>query len=87
MKLTLLGAGAWGTALSIAFAGKHEVTLWSREEDVAVDLRNTRENRRFFPGYLLPASVKGKLIGEVGEDLTKAPTKALSRHVGAFLTL
>lgn len=36
---------------------------------------------------LLPTSVKGKLIGEVGEDLTKAPTKALSRHVGAFLTL
>jgi len=36
---------------------------------------------------LLPASVKGKLIGEIDEDLTKAPTKALSRHVGAFLTL
>lgn len=36
---------------------------------------------------LLPASVKGKLIGEVSEDLTKAPTKALSRHVGVFLAL
>ena len=48
MKITLLGAGAWGTALAIAFAGKHDVTLWSREEDVAVDLLNTRENKRFF---------------------------------------
>ena len=57
MKITLLGAGAWGTALAIAFAGKHDVTLWSREEDVAVDLQNTRENHRFFPGYKLPASV------------------------------
>lgn len=57
MKITLLGAGAWGTALAIAFAGKHEVTLWSREEDVAVDLLNTRENKRFFPGYRLPDSV------------------------------
>lgn len=57
MKLTLLGAGAWGTALSIAFAGKHQVTLWSREADVAVDLRETRENRRFFPGYKLPEAV------------------------------
>lgn len=57
MKLTLLGAGAWGTALSIAFAGNHEVTLWSRETDVAVDLKNTRENRRFFPGYRLPDNV------------------------------
>lgn len=57
MKITLLGAGAWGTALAIAFAGKHAVTLWSREEDVAADLLATRENRRFFPGYRLPESV------------------------------
>jgi len=57
MKITLLGAGAWGTALAIAFAGKHEVVLWSREADVAVDLQNTRENHRFFPGYKLPESV------------------------------
>lgn len=57
MKITLLGAGAWGTALAIAFAGKHDVTLWSREEDVAVDLLNNRENKRFFPGYRLPESV------------------------------
>jgi len=57
MRITLLGAGAWGTALAIAFAGKHAVTLWSREEDVADDLVATRENHRFFPGYLLPESV------------------------------
>jgi len=58
MNITLLGAGAWGTALAIAFAGKHPVTLWSREADVAVDLKNTRENRRFFPGYKLPDGVR-----------------------------
>ena len=57
MRITLLGAGAWGTALAIAFAGKHEVTLWSREEDVALELQKTRENTRFFPGYKLPAGV------------------------------
>lgn len=57
MNITLLGAGAWGTALAIAFAGKHQVTLWSRESDVAVDLLETRENKRFFPGYFLPDSV------------------------------
>ena len=54
MKITLLGAGAWGTALAIAFAGKHAVTLWSREADVAAELLACRENRRFFPGYRLP---------------------------------
>jgi len=58
VRITLLGAGAWGTALAIAFAGKNEVTLWSREDDVAVDLRNTRENHRFLPGHKLPESVR-----------------------------
>lgn len=57
MRIALLGAGAWGTALSIAFADNNEVTLWSREEDVAVDLKKTRENHRFLPGYLVPDSV------------------------------
>mgnify|MGYP000754410802 CR=1 FL=1 len=58
MKITVLGAGAWGTALAIAFAGKNDVTLWSREADVAVDLENTRENHRFLPGHRLPDSVR-----------------------------
>jgi len=57
MKISLLGAGAWGTALAIAFAARHAVTLWSREEDVAQDLLTSRENHRFFPGYRLPDSV------------------------------
>ncbi len=70
MKITLLGAGAWGTALAIAFAGKHQVTLWSREADVAVDLLVTRENHRFFPGYRLPESV------EVSTDFAAAVTAA-----------
>lgn len=57
MKLTVLAAGAWGTALAIAFAGGHRVCLWSREEEVAADLLATRENSRFLPGYRLPDSV------------------------------
>ena len=46
-----------GTALAIAFAEKHAVTLWTREADVAADLKLTRENHRFFPGYRIPESV------------------------------
>ncbi len=66
MKITVIGAGAWGTALAIAFAEEHVVTLWTREADVAVDLRQTRENKRFLPGYRLPESV------HVSEDFADA---------------
>lgn len=54
MKITVLAAGAWGTALAMAFASRHTVTLWSREEDVAASLREERENKRFLPGYKVP---------------------------------
>ncbi len=57
MRITLLGGGAWGTALAIAFAEAHAVTLWTRETDVAADLLQTRENHRFLPGYRLPPQV------------------------------
>ncbi|MDR2838244.1 MAG: NAD(P)-dependent glycerol-3-phosphate dehydrogenase [Azonexus sp.] len=57
MKLTILGAGAWGTALAIALAARHQITLWSREDDVADDLRENRENRRFLPGHAVPATI------------------------------
>lgn len=53
----MLGAGAWGTALAIAFAPRHDVVIWAREPEVAADLAGLRENRRFFPGYRLPESV------------------------------
>ncbi len=57
MNVTVLAAGAWGTALAIAFAGSHRVTLWSREADVADMLAAHRENTRFLPGYRLPDGV------------------------------
>ncbi len=70
MRLTILGAGAWGTALAIAFAGKHRVTLWSREADVAADLRQDRENHRFLPGHAVPAEI------EVATDFARAVAEA-----------
>lgn len=54
MNLTVLSAGAWGTALAIAFAGRHRVTLWAREPDVVGAMRMQRENTRFLPGHHLP---------------------------------
>ena len=60
MNLTVIAAGAWGTALAIAFSARHSVTLWTREEDVTQTMLDERENRRFLPGHRLPDAL---LIG------------------------
>ena len=54
MRLAVLGAGAWGTALAIAFAGRHEVVLWARDGANAAAMATARENRRYLPGCPFP---------------------------------
>jgi glycerol-3-phosphate dehydrogenase (NAD(P)+) len=57
LKLTVIAAGAWGTALAIAYCARHQVTLWTREDEVAQAMLATRENRHFLPGFPLPESL------------------------------
>ena len=57
MKIIVLGAGAWGTALAVNAAARHDVTLWLRDAAQAQALRSERENRRYLPGVALPARV------------------------------
>ncbi len=57
MKVAVLGAGAWGTALAIHAGSRHEVVLWSRDRAVAADIRDNRRNRRYLPGFDIGAGV------------------------------
>src|SRR6185436_7386582 len=57
MKLAVLGAGAWGTAISISLAPRHAVTLWARDPAQARDIAATRINEGYLPGFTIPASV------------------------------
>jgi len=58
LNITVIAAGAWGTALAIAFSSKHAVTLWTREADVTREMQAHRENRRFLPGFPLPEGLQ-----------------------------
>ena len=58
LKLAVVGAGAWGTALAITFSAKHHVSLWTREADVMQTMLAERENRQFFPGFRLPEALR-----------------------------
>ena len=55
--ISVLGSGAFGTALAVAFAkGGDNVTLWARNADAAQTMRDTGENPRL-PGVELPETV------------------------------
>src|SRR6266478_3293791 len=59
MKITVLGAGAWGTALArLLHQGKHAVTLWGHSVEHLSDLRRTGRNERYLPGITLPPELK-----------------------------
>jgi glycerol-3-phosphate dehydrogenase (NAD(P)+) len=55
LKLQVLGAGAWGTALAIHLArAGHQVTLWSHSLTHAEQMQLSRENSRYLPGFAFP---------------------------------
>jgi len=58
-RITVIGAGAWGTAIATHLARRrHDVTLWAHEPEVARDVREARENKLYLPGIELPASLR-----------------------------
>jgi glycerol-3-phosphate dehydrogenase (NAD(P)+) len=66
--IAIIGAGAWGTALSMVAArkGGHRVRLWAFEEDVCESIRTRRVNEKFLPGLPVPEGV------DVTRDLGEA---------------
>jgi glycerol-3-phosphate dehydrogenase (NAD(P)+) len=57
MRVAVLGAGAWGTAVAVHAAARHHVLLWTRDAGHARAMREERVNRRYLPGAALPAAL------------------------------
>lgn len=71
MNITILGAGAWGTALAMSLADRHSVMLWGRDAAAMQDTDQRRENAVYLPGFRLPDSL-----------LLSADFSAAIAHVG-----
>jgi glycerol-3-phosphate dehydrogenase (NAD(P)+) len=58
-EIAIIGAGAWGTALSIVLGRKegHRVRLWAHEKEVWESITRQRVNEKFLPGQNIPACV------------------------------
>lgn len=58
MRVNVLGAGSWGTALSILLARNgHDVQLWGRNEEEMGAMASVRENLHYLPGFVLPEDI------------------------------
>lgn len=79
MTITILGSGAFGTALAIALATNDDIVLVARDAKTAAQIDADRENKRRLPGYKLPTNVTvtDKLVGE-GAVLIATPTQQVS---------
>ena len=69
-NIAVLGAGAWGTALALAYCRSHRVSLWARNGQQIIDMTQARENRRYLPGIALPLELR------LEADLTAAVADA-----------
>lgn len=54
MNITILGAGAWGTALAISLAERHSVLLWGRDANAMQAMHTSRRNTSYLPEVALP---------------------------------
>ncbi|MBA4142053.1 MAG: NAD(P)-dependent glycerol-3-phosphate dehydrogenase [Nitrosospira sp.] len=74
MRIAVLGAGAWGTGLAISLStnsnASHQVTLWTRDPNHLAELASQRVNRRYFPAFRLPDTLR--LTSALGEAIEAA---------------
>ena len=65
MRIAVIGAGAWGTALAQVAIGAGEAILWAREKEVAAEIAVGHENASFLPGIRLDPKLRA--TADLGE--------------------
>jgi len=77
-NITIIGDGAWGTALSLLLAqNKNKVCIWSPFQQYADEMKKCRENHKFLPGFSLPESI----------SITSCPIAAVANADAAVIAV
>ena len=57
-KISIIGAGSWGTTLAVLLGEKgFDVKLWARREELSNEIESKRENKQYLPGIKIPSNV------------------------------
>jgi len=76
VKVTVLGAGSWGTTVASILAHRNETTLWARSEEIAHEVDQRHVNPRYLSDFTLPESLRAT------SDLERAVSGADVLFVG-----
>ncbi|MCI1883182.1 MAG: glycerol-3-phosphate dehydrogenase, partial [Sporolactobacillus sp.] len=58
-KVSVIGAGSWGTALSMVLSDNgHNVVLWTHRQNQADEINLRHTNRKYLPGVAIPEAVR-----------------------------
>ena len=83
MKVTVIGAGSWGTAIANSLAGNgHDVYVWSYTKEEADELNTYRENIRFLKGHKL----RDNITITTDMDLACKDSRLIACTVPSFAT-
>lgn len=81
MKVTVLGAGSWGTTLAIILnQNKYQTSCWSIDKKDIDNILKYRENKRFLPGISIPESIEFSTSLKKCMDKTKVIIVAVPSH-------
>src|SRR5690606_2799454 len=57
-RVSVLGAGSWGTALAVLATARADTLLWARNPDLARTIAHDHANPHYLPGTALPTTLK-----------------------------
>ena len=82
-KVSVIGAGSWGTALATVLASKDiKVDLWARNKEQLADMRKCRENRKYLPGVELSSNIN--MVDDMGQAIKGSDAVLFSVPTQAF---
>ncbi|HWH68719.1 MAG TPA: NAD(P)H-dependent glycerol-3-phosphate dehydrogenase, partial [Candidatus Sulfotelmatobacter sp.] len=93
MNITVLGAGAWGTALArLLHQGNHRITLWGHKAERLEAIRRTGRNEHFLPGIELPRdlNLESDLLRAIADAqcivvaVPSQPFREVTRHLADY---